>query len=151
MQNLDKPEIQRIAMKAVIYNDNHEILILQEAGDSYSDGVNEGKWQLPGGRIEIGENWRDGLDREVLEETGLKVNIIKPIFIGEWHPVIKSIKTQIIAVFNICKYIDGAVKISQEHSDYKWINKPDIDKYIFTTPDDEVLRESFKELAKGDK
>ena len=33
-----------------------------------------GRWSLPGGRLEPREAWQDGVEREVQEETGLKVN-----------------------------------------------------------------------------
>ena len=33
-----------------------------------------GQWSLPGGRLEPQEAWQDGVEREVEEETGLKVD-----------------------------------------------------------------------------
>ena len=33
-----------------------------------------GRWSLPGGRLEPRERWQDAVEREVEEETGLKVN-----------------------------------------------------------------------------
>lgn len=36
-------------------------------------------WTLPGGRIEEGEKPEEAAERETLEETGLKVNIIKSL------------------------------------------------------------------------
>ena len=33
-----------------------------------------GRWSLPGGRLEPREAWQDGVEREVQEDTGLKVN-----------------------------------------------------------------------------
>ncbi len=38
-------------------------------------GANKGKWVLPGGGVEVGEDWRVAGVREVLEETGLSVMI----------------------------------------------------------------------------
>jgi 8-oxo-dGDP phosphatase len=53
----------------VIINDNGEILMMQEAKKS------TGKWYLPAGHLEKGENLVDGAKREVLEETGMNVDI----------------------------------------------------------------------------
>lgn len=39
----------------------------------------ENKYDLPGGKIEINESIEQGLKREVLEETGIDVDIIKQV------------------------------------------------------------------------
>lgn len=33
----------------------------------------EGTWTMPGGKLEFGEGFVDGISREVMEETGIKV------------------------------------------------------------------------------
>lgn len=35
----------------------------------------QGQWSLPGGRLELGETMREGVAREVHEETGLSVTV----------------------------------------------------------------------------
>jgi 8-oxo-dGTP diphosphatase len=37
---------------------------------------NEGTWTLPGGHVEAGESWAAAVAREVLEETGLVVDVV---------------------------------------------------------------------------
>lgn len=50
----------------VLINDNDEVLMMQEAKPSCA-----GKWYLPAGRMECGENICEATAREVLEETGI--------------------------------------------------------------------------------
>jgi len=80
--------IQQIAMKAVIVNKNGEILILREAA-TYGEGTQRGRYHMPGGRVNVGESFEESLTREVREETNLEVQINEPIYVGEWHPVIR--------------------------------------------------------------
>ncbi|MGH8958166.1 MAG: NUDIX hydrolase [Acidimicrobiia bacterium] len=43
----------------------------------------EGKWAVPGGKVRLGETMREAVTREVEEETGLAVEVGKPIWVGE--------------------------------------------------------------------
>ncbi len=85
----DNEITQRIALKAVIAKDG-KLLVLREAS-TYDEGTNTGRYHFPGGRLNPGEPFMDGLRREVTEETGLDIEIGEPLFVGEWFPVIKGI------------------------------------------------------------
>ena len=77
-----------------------------------------GEFDLPGGRLEVGEGYKDGLDREIQEETGLcQVEItdhfIPWTFINRLGAVIKG-RTW------LCWHGIGEVRLSDEHSDLSW-------------------------------
>ena len=142
--------IQRIAFKAVIVNDDNQLLMLREAS-TYEEGTNTGKYHFPGGRLELGEKWQDGLLREVLEETGFNQNDIKigkPIYVGEWHPVIKGVQNQIVALFIVCELIsDKPVKLSEEHDNFAWLSKGEVPKDAkIMPPDDKVIETYFNSI-----
>jgi 8-oxo-dGTP diphosphatase len=125
--------VQQIAMKAVIVK-NGRVLILREAA-TYGDGSHRGKYHLPGGRVEKGENIFEALKREVLEETGLEVKIEYPIYVGEWRPIIHSVPHQIIGVFNVCKPRKTRVILSTEHDDYQWVDPANHTIFDILVPD----------------
>ncbi|XP_063225629.1 8-oxo-dGDP phosphatase NUDT18 [Bacillus rossius redtenbacheri] len=52
----------------VLVNEQDEVLMMQEAKSSCA-----GKWYLPAGRMEPGEDIQEAVKREVLEETGLEM------------------------------------------------------------------------------
>lgn len=129
--------ILQVAMKAVIVHDG-KVLILRETA-KHDTNTQVGRYQMPGGRLNPGEAFDMALNREILEETGLKVKQLYPILVGEWRPVIKSLPHQIVGVFMVCQAGSAKVKLSEEHDDYKWINAKDYKKYDIPPPDREAV------------
>mgnify|MGYP003587893100 FL=1 len=132
------PPILKVAAKSVIVNNKGEVLIVRESAKN-EEGTQIHKWGLIGGRLEPGEPFYTALQRETREEVGLKVEPIKPLYVGEWTPVIKGIPTQIIAVFILCKALTENVVLSDEHDDFAWILPASRTKYTFMPPDDKVV------------
>lgn len=130
--------VLRVAAKAVIVNDAGKVLIVREAS-SYGEGTQIGRYMLPGGRLDIGESYENGLRREAREETGLDVEPFYPIYVGEWIADIKGKKHQIIAIFSVCRAKTIRVKLSNEHDSFEWIDPKERHKYDIMETDQKVL------------
>jgi ADP-ribose pyrophosphatase YjhB (NUDIX family) len=63
------PESPVVGVGAVILHDG-QVLLVRRANPPL-----QGEWSLPGGALELGEKLRDGIAREVKEETGLEVEV----------------------------------------------------------------------------
>ena len=59
---------------AIVFDEQGRLLLVQRANPPA-----QGKWSLPGGRLEPGENSETGVVREVREETGLDVTVIREV------------------------------------------------------------------------
>jgi ADP-ribose pyrophosphatase YjhB (NUDIX family) len=60
----------RLGCSAILFNSEHETVLLTQRSDN-------GQWCLPGGMIDPGESVSEGCEREVYEETGLRVKVIR--------------------------------------------------------------------------
>jgi 8-oxo-dGTP diphosphatase len=107
-----------VATKAFIVHDG-KILLLRES-THYQDGTQIGKFDVPGGRVQPGERFDEGLIREIREETGLTVRVGKPFFVGEWRPIVKGEPWQIVGIFFACEADTDAVALSEDHAEYVW-------------------------------
>lgn len=83
-----------VAQKALIQKEG-KVLISLDATQS--------NWDLPGGRIHVGENPKEGLAREIQEELGVEVEVGEPFhtdFVGSsrflvvYHAVLKNPEAQ---------------------------------------------------------
>ncbi|MBI2499825.1 NUDIX domain-containing protein [Candidatus Woesearchaeota archaeon] len=109
-----------VATKAFIYF-NGKILLLRES-DKYKDGSNHGKYDVVGGRIKPGQNFKESLLREIKEETGLNVKIGKPFFVNEWRPIVNNEQWHIVGVYFECVSNSNSIKLSEDHDHFLWIN-----------------------------
>ncbi len=143
---LQQPIVQQVAAKAAIVR-RGKILLLRESSKHVTN-VQANKYQFPGGRLNPGELFLDGLSREVREETGIKIKIGEPFHVDEWFPIILGVPHHIIAIFVICQTPDDVPILSEEHDDYKWVDETNISEINVMQPDDRVAQLLFRRLSK---
>ena len=103
-----------IAVKGFILNDKQEVLLIKRREN---DVHAAGKWEIPGGRLDLGENPFTGLQREVQEEVGLEIENLVPLKVDYFTRDDGQIITMIIF---LCRKISGDVRLSEEHCDFTW-------------------------------
>ena len=75
------------------------------------------KWELPGGKVELGESPEECLIREIKEELDIEIEINKNLI-----PSTHSYPTVTIKLIPfICKQVSGKIAL-KEHADFKWLN-----------------------------
>ena len=113
--------LYRISLKALIYNNAGQILVVKEIDRTY--------WDLPGGGIDFGETIKSSLKRELLEEVGYKGDLRYQLFDASDEMYIERINAN-----QICFYF----RVWPENFDF--IPGEEGDEVMFINPEELLLQ-----------
>lgn len=100
-----EPQDSSKVAKIVLVDRDKRVLFLKRT--NYMEKF-AGEWDLPGGHVHVGEELRDGLIREVEEETGLSIKRCR-------------LFTKIDNLYFFeGTYEQGSIVLSNEHSEYEF-------------------------------
>jgi 8-oxo-dGTP diphosphatase len=110
--------------KAIIKKDDKFILLRRANSAKFWPGL----WDFPGGKINPGEEAMAGAMREASEETGLEILVDGLIAKFDLQDIKDLIHFKVYSVKNF----SGEVKISVDHTEFKWLSKEEITTYDLT-------------------
>ena len=121
-----------IAIKCLLKNEYNKYLILKKTQEEAKNDGSENLYDIPGGRMEYGEDIIDTLVREVFEETGIKLKLNQIEKILNAKSIIRKDGLNLVVITYIANVKNCSVKISSEHSEFYWIDKnfKDLPKWI---------------------
>jgi len=104
----------QVTTQIIIKNKKGEILLLRRSKPG-------GWFTLPGGTVKIGEAVAQAAEREIFEETGLKLKVNAPVRIWQSDHIGKPL---LGIVFDTkTKVADKAkIKIAKEHNAWQWFS-----------------------------
>ncbi|MFS2041695.1 NUDIX hydrolase [Agrobacterium tumefaciens] len=115
-----------LAASAVIFDGQKRILLVQRANPP-----DEGCWTLPGGRVDPGETLELAATREVFEETGLVVRIMREL--GKLH--VPDGKGGIYEIHDfLAEKISGEASAGDDAAAIGWFRNDELSK-LPLTPD----------------
>lgn len=129
--------------------ENNEILLVQQ---KLSDKRN---WSLPGGRLERGETLSQGLIREMKEETGLDVEIVRMLYVCD----VASSSNTILHITFLIKRTGGEIELPSNEfdenpiHDVKFVPVSELAQYGFSEKFMQVINDGFSNAGNyvGDK
>ena len=107
-------KIQQFGVKAAIMLENKVLVIKRSEKEDFLKNT----WDVPGGKIEFSEKPFEALKREIKEETNIDA---KPLQIVTLWSIMKNPETQLIGATILYEYKKGKVKLSKEHTEYRWV------------------------------
>lgn len=133
------PERPIVGVGAVIIHDDRA-LIVQRGGEP-----RKGEWTVPGGVLEIGETLRIGVEREVLEETGLvvKAGPVVDVFENIWPDADGRTQFHYVLVDFLCELVSGELMVASDASDARWISLEELDGWELIGKTAQAIRKGF--------
>lgn len=118
MNLLNKPEV-RVGCGALIVNESDEVLLLLRSVKSRDEF---GYWSQPGGGVEFGETVKNAIIREIKEEVGVEIELIKFLSYTDQNYLQKN--EHWVSISYLAKIISGnPVNMEPEkHSEMKWFS-----------------------------
>lgn len=104
----------RIAVKAFIVKDNKILVIKRRSNDVHKPN----EWDIPGGRLDLGEDPNEGVKRETLEEVKLHIEPLIPLHVQHFTRDDGQLITMIIF---LCKADSHDLELSPEHQEHNWV------------------------------
>lgn len=123
--------IQKLVVLGIVENESGEILISQRFEEILPEV--HLKWDLPGGKNEIGESLEETIKREILEETGLNVEVLEllPKAVSKIWNYEKHKQHTLLFCFR-CKLLGGKMHLEDgKINDLRWINQDKVKEFDF--------------------
>ncbi|MEK7096180.1 MAG: NUDIX domain-containing protein [Patescibacteria group bacterium] len=118
MSSLERPQVVLVT-RSIITDNSNEILLLRRSSDCFH---NTGLWEVPGGKLDPGEDLPPAQEREVKEETGLIIKASRRL-VAEEHYLIKKGPYEgslFIGLYGLARVVGGSFRLSAEHDRFSW-------------------------------
>jgi 8-oxo-dGTP diphosphatase len=117
------PDRARIAVGAVVMKGGR--LLQVRRGNPPA----EGEWAIPGGSVELGESLQAAAEREIGEETGIRIRAREPIYIFD---VIRRddagrVRFHYVIVDLAADYVGGEIEPGDDALEARWVSSRDVE------------------------
>ncbi|MGV7375136.1 NUDIX hydrolase [Mycobacterium kansasii] len=101
-----------VSVAGIVVRDDDRVLVIKRDDN--------GHWEAPGGVLELDESFESGVQREVLEETGLAVTVER------LTGVYKNLTHGIVALVYRCRPVGGEPHATKEAGEIRWMTKEEV-------------------------
>lgn len=119
------PDRPIVGVGAVVLR-GRQVLLVRRASEPL-----RGQWSLPGGMLELGETLRQAVEREVLEETGLRVRVDEVIEVFDSIIPDADGRTQFhyVLIDFLCHSQSGEPRAGSDVSEVTWAGVDELERF----------------------
>ena len=135
-------QYQKVNVGGFLLLDNKLLVIRRSQKESFMPGY----YELPGGKVNFGEDPTDGLVREFLEESNLKIKVLDPF--NTFADVTENNQRHNIEIVYFVELIGSIdeLKLSDAHDDFKWITSEEVSALITSDIMKDNIKKGFNKI-----
>ena len=126
-----------VSCTAVIFDQTGKRILLTRRADN-------GLWCLPGGQMESGESVVEACEREVWEETGLRIRVTRLVTVtSNPHRLLEypdGNRYQVVGLCFLAEPVGGALGLSDETTEVGYFTPTEIERMDLLEPTGERVR-----------
>jgi len=103
-----------------------------------------GQWSLPGGRLELGETLEGGLAREMLEETGLEIEVgpVVDVFDRILLDPERKVRYHYVLIDYLCRPVGGRLSYGSDVAAAEYVDPAELEPYRLTPKATSVIEKA---------
>ncbi len=133
------PDFPRVAVGAVVFHENKVLLVLR--GKPPAEGV----WAIPGGSVNLGETLQAAAEREIYEETGIRIKAGDPVltFDAIEKDDTGAVRFHYVITDLAARYVSGTPHSGDDALDARWFSPEELAAVNVNPKTQELLAERF--------
>jgi len=138
------PEQPLAGVGAIIFRETEVLLVKRGHAPAM------GKWSIPGGLVELGEDLDTSIRREVMEEVGLEVKVIDLVAALDriMFDAGGRIEYHYVLLDFLCEVVAGNPMAASDADECRFVAIEDLCRYEMTRGTEEVIRRTFEKAKK---
>jgi len=120
---------------------NGRALLIRRASPPLQD-----QWSIPGGLLEVGETLREGVRRELLEETAIEVRVLELVEVFERIGLDAGGKAKhhFVVLDYLCEALRGEACAGSDAAEVAWAAPDELAKYSLGEATTQVILRAFE-------
>ena len=133
------PNLPVVAVGAIVFDDNRVLLVRR--GQPPSQDL----WAIPGGRVQLGETLQEAAEREILEETGIRIKAREPVYTFDYieRDGASCPRFHYVIVDLIADCVGGELRAGDDAADVRWVSEAELDDLKVSSKTVHLLKKQY--------
>ncbi len=112
-----------VAVGAIVF-ENDRVLLVRRGQPPAKE-----LWAIPGGKVKLGETLQQAAEREILEETGIRIRAREPVYTFDYIQRDGSSRPRFhyVIIDLIADFVGGKIRAGDDAADVRWVSAAELD------------------------